>query len=312
MLPSPLKRFAGNPILSPGELPFEAYSVFNAGVAGFEGKILLLLRVETNERKTSFHMATSDDGVSFVVNPEPIQYPLSDLEKRGSIVQRFDMRITKLEDLYYICHAVWLDPWGCCIAIAQTDDFVHFRQVSMSVPSNRNAVLFPEKINGKYVRLERPQNIDGAGSIWVSESPDLVHWGNPRPVVLPYTHWSTRKTGAGCVPIKTEHGWLEIYHATCMTASTENYYLGACLLDLEDPSQVVAAPKRFLLAAEKDYECVGQVPNVVFTGGAIETGEGRINIYYGGADTRMCLAQSTLKQLTEFCLEETPSAGGRA
>jgi len=297
-----LKRHPNNPILTPQQLPFDAYTVFNAGVVRYKGKILLLLRIETTERKTVFHVATSSDGVHFQVEKEPIHYPLSDLEKLGNRAHRFDMRITPLDGTYYVCHAVWLDPWGSCIAIARTDDFVNFQPVSMSVPSNRNAVLFPEKIHGKYVRLERPQNIDGSGWIWTSESHDLIHWGNPRPVKIPANDWATKKNGSGCIPIRTPHGWLEIYHATCMTASTENYQLGACLLDLDDPSKVVAAPRKFILAAEEIYECVGQVPNVVFTGGACETDDGKLNIYYGGADTRICLAQTTVQDLVDFCL----------
>jgi beta-1,4-mannooligosaccharide/beta-1,4-mannosyl-N-acetylglucosamine phosphorylase len=299
---SVLKRHPANPILTPDQLPFEAYTVFNAGATRYQGKILLLLRIETTSRETVFHVARSSDGIKFEVDEKPIVYPMSDLEKRGSRAHRFDMRITPLDGTFYVCHAVWLDPWGSCIAIARTDDFVNFTQVSMSVPSNRNAVLFPRKINGKYVRLERPQNIDGSGAMWTCESPDLVHWGNPRPIKLPYNDWSTRKTGAGCVPIETPHVWLEIYHATCMTASTENYQLGACLLDLDDPSKIVAAPKSFILAAQEIYECIGQVPNVVFTGGACETQDGKLNIYYGGADTRICLAQTTVQELTDFCL----------
>lgn len=298
-----LTRHPENPILTPDDLPFDAYTVFNAGVTHFNEKILLLLRTETRELKTSFHVATSDDGVHFDVNSEPITYPLSDLEKHGTRAHRFDMRITPLEGTFYVCHAVWLDPWGSCIAIAKTDDFVNFKQISMSVPSNRNAVLFPEKINGKYVRLERPQDVNGSGSTWTSESSDLIHWGNPRPVKLPSVNWGPKKNGPGCIPIKTTEGWLEIYHATNITASTENYYLGATLLDLKDPSKVIAAPKEFILAAEEIYECVGQVPNVVFTGGACVTNEGKLNIYYGGADTRMCLAQTTVSELVEFCVK---------
>ncbi|HBC88283.1 MAG TPA: glycosidase [Lentisphaeria bacterium] len=298
-----LKRHPKNPILTPQDLPFEAYTVFNAGAVKYKGRILLLLRIETTERKTVFHVATSSDGVKFKVNEEPINYPLGELEKLGNRAHRFDMRITPMDGTYYVCHAVWLDPWGSCIAIAKTDDFVNFKQISMSVPSNRNAVLFPEKFKGKYVRLERPQNVDGSGAMWTSESTDLVYWGNPRPVKLPYTDWSGRKSGAGCIPIRTSEGWLEIYHGTCMTASTENYQLGACLLDLKDPSKVIAAPLKFILAAEEIYECVGQVPNVVFTGGACETDDGKLNIYYGGADTRMCLAQTTVNELVDFCLK---------
>jgi beta-1,4-mannooligosaccharide/beta-1,4-mannosyl-N-acetylglucosamine phosphorylase len=296
-----LKRYPDNPILSPGDLPFDAYSVFNAGVTVFNNQVLLLLRIENLKRETVFHVATSTDGIRFAVNEKPIDYPLSQLEAMGDRAHRFDMRITEIDGTYYVCHAVWLDPWGSCIAIARTDDFKHFEQVSMSVPANRNAVLFPEKIAGHYMRLERPQDIDGSGVMWVSQSPDLIHWGQAYPVKLPSTNWSMRKTGAGCVPIKTSEGWLEIYHATCMTASTENYHLGVCLLDLKEPWKVLAAPRQFILAAEEIYECVGQVPNVVFTGGACEIKDGVLNIYYGGADTRMCLAQTTVDELVAFC-----------
>ncbi len=205
----------------------------------------------------------------------------------------------------YVCHAAWLGRWGCGIAMAVTDDFEHFEPMDyLSPPSNRNAVLFPEKIGGRYARLERPQDVNGTGSIWVGYSPDMRYWGDHLPLDIPdNNHWNRTKCGAGAIPIKTPDGWLEIYHATAMTASTENYYLGVMLLDLEDPSIVKYAPSGFILAAEKDYECVGQTPNVVFTGGAVEMPDGTLNLYYGGADTRMCLAQTTVQELVDYCKE---------
>jgi predicted GH43/DUF377 family glycosyl hydrolase len=299
----PLVRYEGNPIITPESMPFRCYSVMNAGATMFNGKVLLLLRVEHCDRDTRFYTATSDDGINFTVNPEGINYPLSEPEKRHGKAVRFDMRITKLENVYYICHAAWMGKWGCSIAMATTEDFVNFEPLPyLSEPSNRNAVLFPEKINGLYARLDRPQNIDGTGSIWVSYSPDLEFWGRSMPLNLNSCHWNRNKAGAGAIPIKTEKGWLEIYHATASTCSSENYYLGAMLLDLEDPSKVIAAPSEFILAAEKDYECVGQTPNVVFTSGAVEMPDGTLNVYYGGADTRMCLAQTTVNDLVEYCL----------
>ncbi len=299
---APLIRHPKNPILTAAMMPFDCYTVHNAGVAVFEGDVLLLLRVETRERKTRFHVARSRDGVEFEVNPEPIDYPLTELDRLGSRPHRFDMRITAIDGEYLVCHANWLEPWGSLINIARTCDFRHFEAVSHSVPANRNAVLFPEKIHGNYARLERPQNIDGRGVIWYSESPDLEFWGRSMPVMLPATDWAQVKTGAGTIPIRTEHGWLEVYHATAMTASTENYYLGACLLDLEQPWKVVAAPKSFLLAAEEFYECIGQTPNVVFTGGGCEMPDGTYHLYYGAADTRVCLATTTVNELLDFCL----------
>lgn len=298
---SPLIRHPENPILTPRQMPVECSAVFNSGAIRFGDEVLLLLRVENLCRETQFYVATSKDGVHFHVRNEPIHYPLREVEKKYS-AHRFDMRITALDGVYYVCHAVWLEAFGCSIGMARTKDFVNFEPVGeLSVPSNRNAVLFPEKINGRYARLERPQNVDGRGQIWISYSHDLIYWGDAAPLDMRHIAWGTRKTGAGCVPIKTPEGWLEIYHATAMTASSENYYLGAMLLDLNHPSKVIANPKRFILAAEETYECVGQVPNVVFTGGAVEMPDGSLHIYYGGADTRMCLAQTTVEQLIKFC-----------
>ena len=301
----PLRRHEGNPILTPDDMPFRCYTVFNSGAIRFNGQVLMLLRVESCERDTNFYTATSDDGIHFDVNPEPVDYPLTLPEQLHGKALRFDIRATLLEGTYYICHAAWLGKWGSCIAMATTEDFRHFKPMPyLSEPSNRNAVLFPEKINGLYARLDRPQNRDGTGDIWVSYSPDLEFWGRSLPLNMPRTAWSERKTGAGAVPIKTAHGWLEIYPATATTCSTENYYLGAMLLDLDDPSKVIAAPTEFILAAEKDYECVGQTPNVVFTCGAVEMPDGTLNVYYGGADTRMCLAQTTVDELVQYCLEK--------
>jgi len=304
-LSSPLTRHEANPIITPEDMPFPCYSVFNAGATMYDGKVLLLLRVEDFAMNSDFFVATSSDGVNFEVSSEPIDYPLCETEERFGASHRFDMRITRIDDRYYVCHAAWLGKHGCCIGMAWTKDFVQFTPLDrISVPSNRNAVLFPEKIGGLYARLERP--LVGSGrsgmGIWISYSPDLEFWGKAMPLNMPNTYWSSAKSGAGAIPIKTDQGWLEIYHACSTNCSTLNYHLGAMLLDLEDPSKVIAAPKHFILAPQADYECVGQVPNVVFTSGAVEMPDGTLNVYYGGADTRMCLAQTTVAKLVDFCL----------
>jgi len=299
-----LRRHERNPILAPGDMPVPCSSVFNCGAVSFRGETLLLLRVEDMARDNLFYAATSANGIDFTVQETPIDYPFRDTEERF-LDNRFDMRITPLEGEYYVTHASWLGGYGSCIGIARTKDFRHFQALGeLSVPSNRNAALFPEKINGRYARLERPQDVDGTGRIWISYSPDLLYWGQARPIVLPKTPWSAAKAGAGAIPIRTDCGWLCIYHATAKNCATENYYLGAMLLDLEDPSKVVAAPRQFLLQPETPYECQGQVPNVVFTNGAILTDDGIVNLYYGGADTRVCLAQAPLADLLDFCLSE--------
>jgi len=298
-----LRRHESNPIITPDDMPFNCYTVMNSGATMFNNQVILVLRVEDCTRHTDFYVAKSDDGIHFTVSPEPIKYPLSPMEERIGTAHRFDMRVTKLEGKYYGYRAAWMHPWGCGVALCTTDDFVNFKHLyNISEPSNRNAVLFPEKINGMYARLDRPQATSDNGSLWISYSPDLEFWGRSMPLNMPQTAWSTNKSGAGAIPIKTPQGWLEIYHATAPTCSSMNYHLGAMLMDLDDPSKVIAAPKEFILAAEKDYECMGQTPNVVFTSGAVEMPDGTLNVYYGGADTRMCLAQTTVKELVDFCL----------
>jgi beta-1,4-mannooligosaccharide/beta-1,4-mannosyl-N-acetylglucosamine phosphorylase len=302
--PSPLVRHAANPIIAPADMPCECSAVFNAGVTRFRDEVLLLLRVEDYAREVHFHVATSRDGVAFDINPTPVDYPQSrEIEALYGNSLYFDMRITPLDGAFYVCHAVWVTGLGCMVGMARTDDFVRFAPLPYtSVPFNRNAVLFPEKINGLYARLERPQDINGGGSMWVSYSPDLEFWGRSMPIKVPTTVWNWRKYGAGTMPIRTPEGWLLIYHATAITASTENYYLGALLVDLEQPHKVLAHSKKFVLQPEQLYECVGQVPNVVFTCGAAEMPDGTLNVYYAGADTCMCLAQTTVADLVAFVL----------
>ena len=297
----PLHRYEGNPILTPEKMPFRCYTVMNSGAIRYQGQYLLLLRVEDCTRATDFYVATSENGLDFEVSPDPIDYPPREIEKRYG-GHRFDPRITSIDGRHYICHALWLGPLGCCLAMAVTDDFVHFGPFGeVSLPSNRNGALFPEKVGGKYYRLERPQPTKDGGTMWITESEDLIRWGNGRPIDTPQTSWASIKTGAGAVPIRTPEGWLEIYHAVCSTCSSNNYHLGVVLLDLDEPWKVVRAPREFVLAAERDYECMGQTPNVVFTAGACETDDGKLNVYYGGADTRMCLAQTCIEELIDFC-----------
>jgi beta-1,4-mannooligosaccharide/beta-1,4-mannosyl-N-acetylglucosamine phosphorylase len=297
-----LQRHPQNPIIEPADVPTSCSSVFNTGATIYQDKVLLLLRVEDMARDNAFHIATSTDGVNFEIAATPVDYPLRDTEKRF-LDNRFDMRITHLEGTYYVTHASWLGGLGSCIGLARTTDFRSFEAVGeLSVPSNRNAALFPEKIGGRYARLERPQDVDGSGRIWVSYSPDLLYWGQSRPVGLPIRPWSRGKAGIGAIPIKTEKGWLCVYHATAKNCAGENYYLGVMLLDLENPEKVIATPKQFILQPEMPYEFNGQVGNVVFTNGAVVMPDGTLNIYYGGADTRVCLAQVPLAELLNFCL----------
>jgi predicted GH43/DUF377 family glycosyl hydrolase len=191
---NPLTRHETNPLITPKDVPFECAAVFNSGATIFNGKILLLLRIENYKREMFFHVATSDDGVRFDINPEPINYPLHPVEqKHGSGTLRFDPRITMLEGAYYICHATFVPGLDCLWGMAKTTDFVNFEPIYTSLPSNRNAMLFPEKINGLYACLDRPMLPGEGGGIWISYSPDLRYWGDHMPVVLPTTPWNYTK-----------------------------------------------------------------------------------------------------------------------
>ncbi len=171
------------------------------------------------------------------------------------------------------------------------------------LPFNRNGVLFPKKIDGKFAMLSRPSDTGHTpfGDIFYSESPDLEFWGRHRHVMAPRGWWQSTKIGAGPVPIETSEGWLLIYHGVLTSCNGYVYHFGAALLDLDKPWKVLARTEPYLLAPRELYECVGDVPNVVFPCAALTDSEtGRIAIYYGGADTVTCLAYADVDELIDF------------
>ena len=196
--------------------------------------------------------------------------------------------------------------YGYRIALAKTDDFHNFERVALvSEPGNKDGVLFPAKINGQYVRLDRPIGND-VGSIWISYSNDLHSWGDSKVLITPREgYWDSYRIGASVPPIRTEQGWLEIYHGVKMTSAGPIYRAGTVLLDLEDPSRVVARSKVPLLAPREEYERVGDVGNVVFACGAIVEPTGEIKMYYGAADTCVCVATAALHEIVESTVNES-------
>jgi beta-1,4-mannooligosaccharide/beta-1,4-mannosyl-N-acetylglucosamine phosphorylase len=263
----------------------------------------MVLRIEDIDRYQHFRVATSGDGVHFDVSDEPVILPEDpDAERYEGTI--YDPRITHIEDRYILCYAAHSDM-GARIGMAETRDFKTFTRMPFGSPvDNRNAAVFPEKIDGRYARLERPLNSKNVGDLWIAFSPDLVHWGDAHCIARTRHHsWDQWKLGAGAVPIRTEKGWLLIYHGACTTAGGAIYRLGVMLLDLENPRRVIARSRAAILAPKEPYERVGDVPNVVFTSGAIVDADGTIRIYYGGADTCMCLATAKLDDLISACFE---------
>jgi len=193
----------------------------------------------------------------------------------------------------------------CRLSLMQTEDFKKFQWMGfISETDNRNGVLFPEKINGLYARLDRPNTGSNTGDVWVSYSPDLVYWGKSECVFRNWEgiRWAWTKIGAGAVPIKTPEGWLTIFHGVRTQCHSHYVYqLGVCLLDLKNPAKVKAMAEDAILIPEEQYELVGQTPSVVFTCGAVVEDDGEIKLYYGGADTVQCIATTSVKRLIDAC-----------
>jgi len=235
-----------------------------------------------------FRVARSTDGFNFKIDDKPSIFPTEYYESYGIE----DPRITKIGDTYYINYTA-VSHFGVTVALITTKDFKCFTKHGVILPpENKNVAIFPEKINGKYMMLHRPSTTGlGNQHIWVGSSPDMLHFGDHKPVFSKRPHsWDNVRVGAGAVPIKTSEGWLEIYHGV---NSKLGYCLGAILLDLNEPWRVLARSKYPFLIPETEYERNGFYNNVVFTCGALtfyDNGRHVVNVYYGAADQHTCRA----------------------
>jgi beta-1,4-mannooligosaccharide/beta-1,4-mannosyl-N-acetylglucosamine phosphorylase len=297
-----LWRSSLNPIVTRDDVP-RANSVFNSAVVRFGDGFAGVFRVDDTRRTMNVHAGRSDDGVRWRLEPEPIPFVAADervLELEEPFVHAYDPRVTRLDDRYYV---TWCSGYhGPTIGLGWTHDFETFhRGENAFLPFNRNGVLFPRRIGGSYAMLSRPSD-DGHtpfGDVFYSESPDLVHWGRHRHVLstVPWT-WQSTKVGAGPTPIETDEGWLVLYHGVLTSCNGFVYALGAALLGLEEPWRVVARGSRYLLAPREPYERVGDVPNVVFPCAAlVDESLDRLTVYYGAADTVVCLAHGHLSEV---------------
>ncbi len=310
------------PLLSYKDIPYQAALIFNAGIAKFKGKYVMVFRNDVGDyekqtlifSETNLGVAYSDDGIHWTPTPHPWF-----VWKDEEVMRAYDPRLTVIEDELYICMAIDTQH-GLRGAVARIKDFDHAPEIlSLSVPDNRNMALFPEKINGKYVRLERPMPVYSRGGdrfdLWMSESPDLVHWGNSRLVLkVEDVPFANDKVGPGAPPIKTDKGWLMAFHAVEVDSSRGKngweaawkklYYAGIALLDLNDPSKVLGIHKEPLIVTDKDFEREGGYrQDVIFPGAMILEDNGEVKIYYGAADTVECLATANVNDLIDLCLK---------
>lgn len=295
-------RYPKNPILTKDNVPFKINSIFNPGAIKFKDKYLLLCRIEMPDGKSSFIKALSDDGYNFKVDEKPVLTPDDHYEFINYVAWGIeDPRITKINDRYVITYTGY-SKYMPLVMLAETEDFEKFKiHGPISEPSNKDCAIFPEKINGYYWKIDRP-SAEERKDMWISKSPDLIHWGSFKLLMEPEKGtWESNKIGLSSPPIKTKKGWLLLYHGVRGFGISSLYKLGALLLDLEKPWMVIGKTKEPILSPEFDYERVGDVPNVVFSCGWIEEPDGKVKIYYSGADTNICLAETTIDELLTVC-----------
>lgn len=294
-------RYKNNPILVKADVPFKVNSIFNPGAVKINDQYLLVCRVEMPSGRSSFVLATGDDGISFKVEDKPCLSPGDHKEFFKYVEWGIeDPRVTKIEDKYYLTYTGY-SRYMPLVVIAETGDFKNYKMLRpISKPSNKDCALFPEKINEYYWKIDRP-SADTRRDIWISRSPDLVHWGNHEILSEPLAgSWESDKIGISTPPFKTREGWLLLYHGVRSFEIGTIYKLGVMLLDLERPWVVKGKSKEPVLAPEFEYERIGDVGNVVFSNGwIIENNE--IKIYYSGADSNICLATTTVDYLLSVC-----------
>lgn len=296
-------RFSENPVIPQDAIP-TSNSIFNSAVVPFKDGFAGVFRCDDTARRMNIHRGSSADGITWDIDHEPIQFAKehADLPDHE---YKYDPRVIKIDDTYYI---VWCAGYrGAGIGLGYTKDFKTFHQLENPLmPYNRNGVLFPRKIDGKYILLSRPSDSGHTpfGDIFLCSSPDLQHWGNHRFVMGALgsdSPWQSTKIGAGPAPIETSEGWLLLYHGVLTSCNGFVYAMGSALLDLDEPWKVIARSRSYILSPKTAYERTGDVQNVLFPCAALVDGEtGRLAMYYGAADTVTGMAFGYVDEIVAF------------
>ncbi|MEW6481967.1 MAG: glycosidase [bacterium] len=272
------RRYLGNPILLPKrENEWESRFVFNPAALYANGLFHLLYRAVGGDGISRMGYGVSKDGYNFLRFDKPVFTPRGRLESKGCE----DPRVVNLDNKFYMTYTAYSHE-GTRIGLSSTSNFIEWRRYGVILPElpNKDAVLFPEKIKGRYALFHRRMDIKPL-SIWIAYSDDLLNWSDHKKVMSPQEgDWDSVAIGAGAPPIKTEKGWMLIYHGVDREGS---YSLGVALFDLIDPSLLLFRSKDPILEPEEDYELRGERNQVVFACGVCEF-EGRYYIYYGAAD----------------------------
>ena len=301
-----MQRCPGNPLVSLHDLPFRAGDIWNAGVAEFDGYVLLLLTIETLQGRYQIYRAVSRDGRSFIVDHEPFMAPLR--RGRASMYESpgiREPRITVIDGTHYLTYVAEGDH-GLRLGLARTRDFRSVERLGyVSQVDVKGGALFPRKIGGRYAVLKRPCP---GGSIWLSYSDDLDFWGNDVAVLTPRGgYWDATTVGVGTTPVEIDEGWLIIYYGQKSTSAGPLVRLGAAVLDRDDPSRVLARSNSPILSPRERYERIGNVPNIVFSCGGLLRGR-QLYVYYGASDSCVCLGTAEVSEIVNVCREQDSEA----
>ena len=298
------RRYVGNPILSASDWTYPVHSVFNPGAALVDGETLLLVRVEDYRGFSHLTLARSRDGVTNwnIAEAPTLEYYEAHPEERWGLE---DPRIVWLEDFNKFAIAyVSYSSVGPKVSLALTKDFEIIEKFgALLPPEDKDASLFPRKFGERYVLIHRPI-VSGEAHIWISFSPDLIHWGDHR--VLLHRRgglWDNQRVGLGTQPIETSEGWLLIYHGVRQTAAGALYRVGLALLDLDAPWKVKKRSQEWVFGPKEPYEFIGDVAGVVFpTGAVVNKEKNELRLYYGAADSTVCVAFADLAEILDYLL----------
>ena len=298
---APIWRYSENPVVDRNPIDGVA-RIFNSAVMPYEGKFIGVFRGEQTNGVPYVYLGRSDDALHWTFDSEKV--PFVDEEGKPFMpVYAYDPRLVKVEDTYYI---IWCgDFYGAAIGMAKTKDFKTFTRIENPfIPFNRNAVLFPRRINGNFVMLSRPSDSGHTpfGDIFLRESPDMTYWGRHRHVMSAgHEWWESVKIGGGAAPIETSEGWLLFYHGVATTCNGFVYSIGGAILDIDHPSVVRYRCENFILTPEAEYEERGFVPNVVFPCATLHDSEiNRIALYYGAADSVVGVAVCNMDEIIDY------------
>ena len=296
------RRLEDNPIIEIEDVPFRCSDIRNAGAVKFGDLYLLLVTIETLRGHPHIYRATSKDAVNFTFDNEPFMSPSAEAPwQQHEEIGVMDARITELEGCYYITYLAE-SHLGFRIGLAETRDFSDVRRLGfISEPDTKGGTIFPEKIGGRYARLERPSE---GGRIWLSYSDDMVYWGDSQAVLSPRSRfWDSGRVGDAVPPIKLpDNNWLILYYGIRKTSGGDLFKIGAAILKADDPSQVLSRSDASILAPTENYERIGDMNNLVFSCGAIPEDD-TLLLYYGAARSCICLGTIKISDIVKQCTE---------